>query len=89
MIQLPSSKLQQAQSHNEDWGERLRDPPPEGRAADEYIPSRISLQLSPSPEKETAEERWEEEGWLCFSFVTLFTIIFRVCFRVAAAVVRS
>ena len=88
MIQLPSSKLQQAQSHNEDWAKRLRDPPPEGRAADEYIPSRISLQLILSPEKETAKERWEEEGWLCFSFVTLFTIVFLVCFRVATAVVH-
>lgn len=88
MIQLPSSKLQPAQSHNEDWGKGLGDPPPEGRAADEYIPSRISLQLVPTPEEETATERWEEEGWLCFSFVTLLTIVSPVCFGVVAAVVR-
>lgn len=61
MIQLPSSELQQAHSHNEDWGERLRDPPPEGRAADEYIPSRISLRLVPLSRKKRQPEKDERK----------------------------
>lgn len=48
------------------------------------FPSRISLQLGPSTEREPAKERGEEEGWLSLSCVTLLTIVFLVCFRVAA-----
>lgn len=81
MIQLPSSKPKQAMSHYVDRGKRLRDPPPEGRAANEYVPSRIPLQLSSSPAEETSKGRWEEEGWLCFSFVPLFTSVFPVSFQ--------
>lgn len=81
MIQLPSSKLQQAQSHNEDWGKRLRDPPPEGR----WIRSPLAFPCSPAPstERELAKERREEEGWLSLSCVTLLTIVFLLCLRAA------
>lgn len=57
MIQLPSSKLQQAGSHNEDRGNKLRDPPPEGRATDEYTHSHISLQLIPIQGKRDESRR--------------------------------
>lgn len=75
MIQLPSSKLQQAQSHNEDWGERLRDPPPEGRAADEYIPSRISLQLRKKRQPKR-DERKRDDSVLVLSHSLLSFSVF-------------
>lgn len=70
MIQLPSSKLQQARSHNEDWG-NWGSPRPTSRGIHSLSPS-FFLYSSSSPQKRERHERKRDD---CFSLVTLLTVV--------------